>query len=174
MKCWYLCQCDLCAKQRVDFFEYPMLDIETSVHENYLIDITPQNKLAVADAVWARMPIDGLIMTLVYIKGYKNIKEWRLFIKKFDLITLFRLRLSFSVQKLFSVTLFGEFGESISLWGKFALSTSRNISRSASAHFIHAFLQGSVCRKISLSHIVSLYLFNIFKMIPNLSRPIAL
>ena len=25
---------------------------------------TPLNKLAVADAVWARMPVDGLIMTL--------------------------------------------------------------------------------------------------------------
>ena len=29
-----------------------------------LYESTPLNKLAVADAVWARMPVDGLNMTL--------------------------------------------------------------------------------------------------------------
>ena len=42
---------------------------------------TPLNKLTVADAVWARMPVDGLNMTLASMKSYKNAKEWHLHIK---------------------------------------------------------------------------------------------
>ena len=45
------------------------------------IESTPLNKLAVADAAWARMPVDNLNMTLAWMKSYKSAKEWRLYIK---------------------------------------------------------------------------------------------
>ena len=42
---------------------------------------TPLNELAVVDAVWARMPVNGPYMNLAEMKSYKNAKEWRLYTK---------------------------------------------------------------------------------------------
>ena len=61
------------------------LVILTKNMENYdsksTSESTPLNKLAVADAAWARMPVDSLNMTLALMKSYKSAKEWRLYIK---------------------------------------------------------------------------------------------
>ena len=48
---------------RVFAYKVPTFLMLFLCHTSYK-ESTPLNKLAVADAVWARMPVDGLNMTL--------------------------------------------------------------------------------------------------------------
>ena len=41
-----------------------MMPLDQCQPSVYSLESTPLNKLAVADAAWARMPVDGLNMTL--------------------------------------------------------------------------------------------------------------
>ena len=72
------------------------------------LEFTALNKLAVADAIWARMPADVPNMILALIRIYKNAKEWRLYIE-------------FETNHILLMRLF--------LGGTRTMPTSRNISR---------------------------------------------
>ena len=66
-------------KENVQAFNQPAISLQqcailrenrigAASHDTY---ITPLNKLAIVDAVWARMPVDAPIMALSFKKSYK-------------------------------------------------------------------------------------------------------